>query len=196
MRIGLIDLDGKLPRKLWTEEEIELLKKAYKEKIDPSTLMPYRSYGSLTHKASRLGLTWWESSDVCRICGAELGKMNWYESSCFKKDRICKACLIKQSRAKKVENPEETRKWCQQNYLKVKGRSVLCRKRPKPGFCEICGKREAKVYHHWGEVKEGEKVPGIWICHYCHSFAELIDQGFTGTYLSKKEEILNESGAY
>lgn len=193
MRIGLIDLDGKLPnRKFWTEEEVKLLEKAYTQKISPFLLLSHRSYASIVHKASRLGFKWWESEDVCRICGTKLTDENWYKSSAKRKDRVCKSCLINQTKVKRLQNPQKNREWYQQNYLNTKGGNILCRKRPKPLVCEICGEKEPKAYHHWGEVIKKQNVPGIWVCHQCHNFAELFDRGFCDVYASRKEKILNE----
>ena len=171
----------------WTPEEVTRLRQAYRDKTSPELVLPHRTYASIRHKASRLGLKWWESEDVCRVCGDELTIDNWYPSSKSKRDRICKSCLIEKN--KLYHNPE----WATLNQLHTNGVTYLCRKRPKPELCELCEKKPPKAYHHWGPIIEGEYVPGIWVDHRCHQFAELFDKGFSETYQAVKEAILVES---
>ena len=193
MKIGLIDLDGKIPkRKSWTPEEIALLKQAYSEKIDPLTLLPDRNYNSVRSKASVLNLRWYDQGTVCKTCGVSLNEDNWYKSSMVRCEYICKKCAKKRTSQRKADNPGQDRKWFQENYLNTHGGNILCRKRPKPELCEICNIKIPKAYHHWGDVIKGEPVPGIWVCHRCHQFAEVFDKGLCEVYISKKELILLE----
>lgn len=194
--IGLIDVDGKLPivnRKIWSKEEECTLIECYKEKKDPREIFPYRSYGSIFHKASRLGLKWFEFETVCKKCGVELTTENWYQSSKNKREYICKQCVRKKTHENKKLNPERTRKWFQENYLNTKGGNILCRKRPKLETCELCGSRASKAYHHWGKAERNKKVYGIWLCHTCHQFAEVFDRELSSKYIKRKEEILHEN---
>ncbi|MBA7490022.1 hypothetical protein ES702_00556 [subsurface metagenome] len=212
MKVLLVQVDGNMtnhkydigvfpymPYIEWTSKEVALLRQAYREKISPELLLPHRTYGSIRHKASRLGLKWWELEDVCRVCGVELTEDNWYPAYAGGKrgkdhagrkrgkDRICKSCTIK--RNKEYVNPE----WATLNQLHTKGVTYLCRKRAKPDLCELCGEKPPKAYHHWGPIIEGEYVPGIWVDHRCHQFAELFDKDFSERYQELKEAILTES---
>ncbi len=109
----------------------------------------------------------------CRICGVELGDENWYPSRKRRKDYICKACSDKRTMEKR---------------LFTNKRSYYIIKRTKPTNCELCGCMTKKLeYHHFSEIRPGEKVAGIWLCHACHSFAERYDSGYASKYLQLKK---------
>jgi len=57
-------------------------------------------------------------------------------------------------------------------------------KRPKPKACELCSQPAFLGYHHWSEPWESK---GLWVCAYCHAFAELVDRGLVRKYLDMKE---------
>lgn len=51
------------------------------------------------------------------------------------------------------------------------------RKRPYPidSKCELCNQTKTRLsYHHWDE----DLNKGIWICWYCHCFAERMEDGY------------------
>lgn len=53
---------------------------------------------------------------------------------------------------------------------------VKINKRPYPGFCEVCKKKQEKYlnYHHWDDQNPGR---GVWACMTCHRIIEIFDSG-------------------
>ena len=64
-------------------------------------------------------------------------------------------------------------------------------KRPYPedGICELCGKNSRRInWHHWNDEELSE---GLYLCRYCHTFAERTDQGVVTQYLELKEQEIS-----
>lgn len=82
---------------------------------------------------------------------------------------------------------------------RINGKYTMVRnvnKRPYPnGICELCGRKSGLLgYHHWddSQIKPGASIAGIWLCAYCHHFAERLDEGAAEIYVTKKAAILRE----
>ena len=177
----------------WTNEELQALERAYEQRIQPRYLLSDRSESSIRHKASRLGLKWWRTKDVCRKCGIALTSENWYRSAKERRDRVCKPCLIKSTAGRRELDPLRAKRWNQRNQLHTNGQTITCRKRAKPEKCELCEKKVPKAYHHWGPIAKGKFVLGAWVCHRCHQFIELFELGYSKPWVKLKEGIENES---
>lgn len=179
--------------KKWTLEEVEKLEKYY-SKGDFAKFFPDRTMFSIYGKANLLGLMGKTNKGFCRICDIKLLNKIWFKSSQRKKDYICKSCLVKDNRRRRI--PERTKKYNEENVLHTNGRSYIVKKRSKPldKKCELCRKEiKLLVYHHYGEIKIKEKLIGIWICLSCHQFIERYEKGFLPKYKELKKRVYNES---
>lgn len=194
--IGLFDVDGKITYNIWAKEEIKKLKQNYHKSRGIEELLemfPNRTIKSIYDKASALGLKRKTSRGFCRRCNIKLIlNKNWYMSSKDRADHICKNCIVKENRERREENPKKYKEYYSNNQLHTNGKTYLCRKREKPSKCELCGSDKRIVYHHYGNIKRGKKVKGIWICLPCHYFIEKYESGYLEKYLKIKEMILNE----
>jgi len=69
------------------------------------------------------------------------------------------------------------------------------KKRPYPGYCEICGRRKEKNlhYHHWDDSRP---YLGMWLCGSCHGSATVIEHKFNEQkYLELKDIITMVHGS-
>lgn len=111
----------------------------------------------------------------------------------------------------KKEKLEYNRRYCKEHRKQVKeyrikytrkyrlttgGKtySVIKRNYPKDKKCELCQVKGKRLgYHHWGKIKKGKKLKGIWICRRCHFFISLIEKysilKIYKKYLKLKEKI-------
>jgi len=69
---------------------------------------------------------------------------------------------------------------------------VLKRDFPKDSCCELCRNKKSRLsYHHW-KIKNN-KAYGLWLCHFCHGFAEKTDDGIKQQdYENLKQKISAE----
>lgn len=72
----------------------------------------------------------------------------------------------------------------------VEGRCVMIPlpfKRVRTPVCELCSRSfEHLNYHHWDSDRPSK---GLYLCLYCHTFAEFVDRGLVDKYLKLKEDI-------
>ena len=180
----------------WTKEEDIALTSFYPLKVSlASQHLPLRSVTAKRARAAVLGLRRHprRPRGTCRDCGELLTEANHYESSAVRSDYICKACIMRRNALLKQSN-SHVRDWFRNNALHTSDvKYVVVRKRPRPddSKCELCGRVKTLVYHHYGPVTRAQYLPGMWVCRYCHPFAELFDKGYAETYVAKKELILN-----
>ena len=178
----------------WTEEDDSILKGNYKHGCwKVKELLPHRTIASIRSRASLQKILRSTSKGFCKQCGDALHDDNWYCSSKIKHDYICKKCIVQKTKQARKQNPS-LRKWFPHNTLHTNGNTYLVRKRHRPAdnSCELCGRIKHTVYHHYGEIKHGEPLLGIWVCRYCHPFVELYDRGFSEKYIILREKIFNE----
>jgi hypothetical protein len=150
---------------------------------------------------------------TCNKCGVELTDENWLSYVKAKHDYQCRPCYLKQrkeyyhthkaeqrSRERKNRaNPiyaekerkrlrEYSRKHILRQWTKEgKLTKVKCNKRPWTQICEVCGSELGlRAYHHWDDNHYDN---GMWLCRYCHIFAENVDRGLVQKYLDLKAKI-------
>jgi len=73
------------------------------------------------------------------------------------------------------------RDWEREHRITTTGHKKLVgSKRPYPQYqvCELCKRRKRKLldYHHYDDNNLSK---GLWLCRWCHPFAENVDKGFT-----------------
>jgi len=63
---------------------------------------------------------------------------------------------------------------------------IRCQKRPPPGYCELCERTPPGPlqWHHW--EKDNPSL-GLWLCAFCHIFANTVEKGFYNKYVCIKE---------
>jgi hypothetical protein len=147
---------------------------------------------------------------TCNKCGVELTDENWLSYVKAKHDYQCRPCYLKQRRnyyySHTKENLERGRKWranhveSERKRVREHGRKHRMRiwkdgkqlsfnvnKRPWTQICEVCGSELGlRAYHHWDDNKLEN---GMWLCRYCHIFAENVDRGLVNKYLELKAKI-------
>jgi hypothetical protein len=152
----------------------------------------------------------WIRDLICKVCGTPLTDENWLKYVKAKHDYKCRPCYLKQRqeyhKTHKQQHLETGRKWRIKNrekertrirelgrkhYLNqwVNGKLVKkrCNKRPWTQICEVCGSDIGlRAYHHWDDTKLDN---GMWLCRYCHIFAEKVDAGLVQKYLNLKGDI-------
>jgi len=58
---------------------------------------------------------------------------------------------------------------------------------PEDEGCELCGFKAKRLeYHHWDD---SDLERGVWLCGFCHRFAEWVDRGLVPKYLELKSKI-------
>ncbi len=93
-----------------------------------------------------------------------------------------------------INNKIHTLQYIRNNYLRLNGRAVHCKKRLNPlnNKCELCNKTGKRIYyHHWDD---NDLTKGIWVCCKCHRIIESIDdleftKKITNKYLNLKAII-------
>lgn len=118
---------------------------------------------------------------------------------------------------RRVKYRKRARAWYKRNSSKViakqveyqrhsklgTGKHIIygIKKRQRPNNCELCGVSVDNYrlsYHHWddSDLKKGFWVKGIWICGYCHSFVERLEdsKNYPKKYLELKVEVEKEIG--
>lgn len=178
----------------WTSKEDYILLENYQNGAEfVKGMLENRSLQSIYHRAGFLKAVRRSSKGWCRKCGIKLTSVNWYVSSYNRCDYICKKCIQLNNKELRYTNPK-VKKWGSNNTLHTNGKQYLVRKRERPidNSCELCGRVKHTVYHHFGDIEYGKPILGIWVCKYCHPFAELYDQGFCERYAILKERVLNE----
>jgi len=74
-------------------------------------------------------------------------------------------------------------------YTVIEGKKVRLvvykRDYPSDNCCELCSAQKRLVYHHWRI--ENKKAYGLWICGFCHKFAEIFDK--KNELVKKYEEL-------
>lgn len=73
------------------------------------------------------------------------------------------------------------RVWDRKHRLTTTGhRRLVGNKRSYPEYqtCELCKKKKRRLldYHHYDD---NDLSKGLWLCRFCHVFAEMADKGFT-----------------
>lgn len=147
----------------------------------------------------------------CRVCGIELTLENWWPSSQRKHDYICNPCNTERMKNLQDANRGHYREYHHHYYLTHQGPGqpydreyrrnhvliasnhvkLVGNKRPYPvdGKCELCGRKPQKLgYHHYDD---NDLQKGLWLCAWCHGFAERLDEGYSVRYIAlrKKFEI-------
>jgi len=127
---------------------------------------------------------WMTKTDVvCKKCKSKIE-----EKDHLKKEKLCRKCYNKMRRD-----------YSRRKKLKVKNRQIYgIDKRKETGYCEICRKIGSRLYyHHWDEKNPNR---GIWICHRCHMFVEVVDDGYCETFLNRylklKKKVNSEVPKY
>ena len=89
---------------------------------------------------------------------------------------------------------ETTRNYIREHRIRttMDGKSITLftqYKRPKTEKCELCSGTGFLSYHHWVNITmlNDGLLPGLWLCHKCHIFAELVDKGMIDIYVRKKK---------
>jgi hypothetical protein len=92
----------------------------------------------------------------------------------------------------RIKNPNYHRDYARKNYIGYhdKKKTIRCVKRPYPNYCEVCNREQNRflAYHHWDKNNLSK---GMWLCNYCHCFAERVDGGFIDKYLILKNKLNN-----
>lgn len=153
-------------------------------------------------------------TEKCRDCQAPLTTDNWYKCDAKSGSHICKKCRLVDSYRWRTQNRDrynsKRREWRQKNLTRVRlheqererkhrlrlwnGKSIYGDKRdyPKDECCELCGRRSKMLgYHHYDD---SDLQKGIWICSWCHGFAERFDDGYTARYLALREKACGYFG--
>ena len=84
------------------------------------------------------------------------------------------------------------------NGVRTKISGIIKFPHPLDNKCQICGKvSPCLAYHHWGEIKKGEIVKGLWICqNHCHNVVEALEKGILENivekYLKLKGELIDK----
>jgi len=96
----------------------------------------------------------------------------------------------------KGEINSKIRKHCRHQHLNtiINGkpeRILRLNKREWTGYCELCGKEVKKYlhYHHWDD--ENLNI-GLWLCIYCHRFAERVDKGIKVSDYERLKEMVEK----
>lgn len=142
----------------------------------------------------------------CRKCGTILTNQNWIPSYKKKNSKFCRNCHNEWVRNWRHKNPTKRRaieiryenkhkvqvlarrrKWNQENLLKMNGKNVRVKKRPRPEKCELCPQDGSKrlIWHHWDD---NHPEFGMWICLPCHIFAERQEKKFGDKYERLKKK--------
>lgn len=84
----------------------------------------------------------------------------------------------------------KTRKYRRNHLVILKnGRQIYIKNKRirNNNCCELCGQIPKRLfYHHWDDE---HPEWGMWLCTYCHHFAERVDHNNLGKYLQLKAEI-------
>lgn len=137
----------------------------------------------------------------CTTCNMELTDNNWFKhfQNGEKKRYWCKKCYYEYYKPYTQKNVTTTIRNGQQ-------KKIFGKKRDKPNGCEICGKSKVNLqYHHLEKdekiFKKHRLLPGIWICRYCHIYANFIEDGlkdffqkYEKTWIQAYKETYEEIG--
>lgn len=128
----------------------------------------------------------------CRDCGVKLTEDNWFKHFQNKpyKNYWCKSCYYKYYKPYRKNNITTTTK-------NGKIITLIAKKRTNPNVCEICGVKKVRLHYHHLEQDEKEwmplkVLPGIWLCRYCHTKANFIENGIL-TFLDKYHKLLKKA---
>ncbi len=78
--------------------------------------------------------------------------------------------------------------WARHHCLAVGKKKVYgLRKRQKPNQCELCGRDNTGLdYHHWNDSNLNN---GLWLCNWCHGFADRLERGLLKKYLDLRDTV-------
>ena len=147
----------------------------------------------------------------CSVCGKPLTSANWWSTDQKQHRDICSHChnernkqayylyhdksLQRQKRWRDTHKQEKRsydRKYQRNNTLTLHGRKIFGKKRPFPAdeLCELCYRHPNRLdYHHYDDR---DLKKGLWLCKFCHSFAENVDKGFLPRYLKLRATVCGE----